>query len=68
MVRTGLQFRRAQPQSFLIVDEGTRIRSGALAAIEGVVMRWKNGFDVFLTFERIRRSIAAKVDGTDLGQ
>ena len=43
-----------------------RIRSGAQAAIEGVVMRLKNSFHVVLTFERIHRSIAVEVDGTDL--
>jgi hypothetical protein len=59
-------FRRRSPIHCGSWASGPCIRSGALAAIEGVVMRLKNGFDVVLTFARIHRSIAVEADGTDL--
>lgn len=65
-LRTGLHLRRAQPHPLLTVGQRARIRAGALAGMEGVVMRLKNSFRVVLTFEHIQRSIAVEVDGADL--
>jgi transcription antitermination factor NusG len=65
-LRTGLHMRRVEPHSFLTVGQRARIRSGALAGMEGVVVRWKNRFRVILTLEHIQRSIAVEVGGDDL--
>jgi transcription antitermination factor NusG len=65
-LRTGLYLRKAEPHPLLTVGQRARIRSGALAGMEGVVMRMKNSFRVILTLEHIQRSIAVEVSGDDL--
>jgi transcription antitermination factor NusG len=65
-LRTGLHMRRVEPHPLLTVGQKARIRSGALAGMEGVVVRWKNSFRVVLTLEHIQRSIAVEVGGDDL--
>lgn len=65
-LRTGLHLRRAEPHPLLTVGQWARIRSGALAGMEGIVLRKKNSCRVVLTLEHIQRSIAVEVDGDDL--
>jgi transcription antitermination factor NusG len=65
-LRSGLERRHAEPHPLLTVGQRVRIQSGALAGLEGVVMRKKNSFRVVLTLEHIMKSIAVEVDGTDL--
>jgi transcription antitermination factor NusG len=65
-LRTGLQLRSAEPHPLLTVGQRARIRSGALAGMEGVVVRKKNGFRVILTLEHIMQSIAVEVDREDI--
>ena len=65
-LRDGLHLRRVEPHPLLTMGQRARIRSGALAGMEGVVVRMKNSFRVVLTLEHIQRSIAVEVDGNDL--
>jgi transcription antitermination factor NusG len=65
-LRTGLESRAAEPHPLLTVGQRARIRRGALAGMEGVVLRKKNNFRVILTLEHIQRSIAVEVCGEDL--
>jgi hypothetical protein len=65
-LRTGLHMRRVEPHPLLTAGQRARIRSGALAGMEGIVVRWKNSFRVVLTLEHIQRSIAVEVGGDDL--
>ena len=65
-LRGGLLLRRAEPHPLLIVGQRARIRSGAFAGMEGVVVRKKNSFRVVVTLEQIMRSIAVEVDESDL--
>jgi transcription antitermination factor NusG len=65
-LRTGLHLRTAEPHPFLTVGQRARIRCGALAGMEGIVVRKKNRLRVVLTLEHIMRSIAVEVDGDDL--
>jgi transcription antitermination factor NusG len=65
-LRTGLHLRRVEPHPLLTVGQRARIRSGALAGMEGIVVRKKNSCRVVLTLEHIQRSIAVEVDGDDL--
>ena len=65
-LRSGLQLRAAEPHPLLTVGQRARIRSGALAGMEGVVVRKKNSFRVVLTLEHIMRSIAVEVGEEDL--
>jgi transcription antitermination factor NusG len=65
-LRSGLDSRSAEPHPLLLVGQRARIRSGALAGMEGVVIRKKNGLRVVLTLNLIMQSIAVEVDGDDL--
>jgi transcription antitermination factor NusG len=65
-LRTGLHLRRAEPHPLLQVGQRARIKSGALAGMEGVVVRKKNSFRVVLTMDAIMQSIAVEVDANEL--
>jgi transcription antitermination factor NusG len=65
-LRTGLQEHRIEPHPLLCVGQFVRIRSGAFAGMEGVVMRKKNGFRVVLTLEQIMQSVAIELDEDDV--
>jgi transcription antitermination factor NusG len=65
-LRLGLQLRAAEPHPLLTVGQRARIRSGAFAGMEGVVVKKKNSFRVVLTLEQIMQSIAVEVAEGDL--
>lgn len=65
-LRDGLSEREVEPYPLLTEGQRARIRSGALAGMEGVVIRHKSNLRVVLTIEMIMRSIAVEVDGEDL--
>ena len=65
-LRHGLMTHRIEPHSLLRVGQLVRIRAGAFAGMQGVVLRKKNGFRVVLTLEQIMQSIAVEVDEDDL--
>ncbi|MGP8184797.1 MAG: UpxY family transcription antiterminator [Terracidiphilus sp.] len=65
-LRIGLTQRPAQPHPLMTAGQRVRIRSGAMAGFEGIVVRSKNGFRVVLTLEHIMQSYAVEVDRDDL--
>ncbi len=65
-LRSGLHLRRAEPHPLLKIGQRARIHSGALAGMEGIVVRKKNSFRVVLTMEAIMQSIAVEVDANEL--
>lgn len=65
-LRCGLHSRLAEPHPLLTVGRRARIRSGALAGLEGIVIRKKNSLRVVLTMDLIMQSIAVEVDGEEL--
>lgn len=65
-LRTGLKLRSAHPHPFLTAGQRARIRSGALAGFEGIVVRSKNRCRVVMTLEHIMQSYAVEVDSEDL--
>ena len=65
-LRSGLSERNAQPHPLLKVGQRARIRSGAFAGMEGVVVRMKYSFRVVLTLDSIMQSFAIEVDGEEL--
>jgi transcription antitermination factor NusG len=65
-LRSGLETRPARPHSLLTAGQRVRIRSGALAGFEGIVLRNKNSFRVVLTVEHIMQSYAVEVALEDL--
>ncbi len=65
-LRSGLQLRKVEPHPYLTVGERARIKAGALAGLEGVLLRKKNGLRVVLTLDQIMQSVAVEVDADDL--
>lgn len=65
-LRAGLSLRHAEPHPLLTVGQRARICSGALAGMEGIVVRQKSGLRVVLTVDLIMQSVAVEVDGTEL--
>lgn len=62
LLREGLPLRNAEPHPGFTIGRRVLIKSGALAGIEGVLVRKKAGFRVVLTVEVIMRSFAVEVD------
>jgi len=67
-LRAGLHMRQAEPHPLLTVGQRARIRSGALAGMEGIVVRKKNSLRVVLTMDLIMQSVSVEVDGSELEQ
>jgi len=65
-LRSGLHLRQAEPHPLLTVGRRARIRTGALAGLEGIVVRKKNSLRVVLTMDLIMQSIVVEVDGEEL--
>jgi transcription antitermination factor NusG len=65
-LRAGLSQRHPEPHPLLTVGQRARIRSGALAGMEGVVVRRKNSLRVVLTMDLIQQSVAVEVSETEL--
>jgi transcription antitermination factor NusG len=65
-LRTGLKEHRIEPHPLLRVGQFARIRSGAFAGMEGVVVRKKSGFRVVLTIEQIMQSVAVELSERDV--
>lgn len=65
-LRSGLDLRQAEPHPLLTVGQRARIKTGALAGMEGVVVRHKGSLRVVLTVNLILQSVAVEVDGAEL--
>lgn len=65
-LRSGLHLRQVAPHPYLKVGERVRIRSGALAGLEGVVTRQDGHLRVVLSVDAIMRSIAVHVNAEEL--
>jgi len=65
-LRAGLAARNAQPHPFLKVGEHARIRRGALAGMEGIVLRSKSNLRVVISLDLIMKSVAVEVDWDEL--
>jgi transcription antitermination factor NusG len=65
-LRSGLHLRHVEPHPFLTAGQKVRIRAGALAGMEGIVVRMKNSLRVVLTMDLILQSIAVEVDAREL--
>jgi transcription antitermination factor NusG len=65
-LRAGLDPTKAAPHPLLTVGQRVRITRGALAGVEGIVVRKKSGFQVVLTLNLLMQSIAIEVSGDDV--
>jgi transcription antitermination factor NusG len=66
MLRTGLHQRQFDPYPYLKVGNRVRIRSGALAGVEGIVVRKDGHLRVVLSIDLIMRSVAVHVNADEL--
>jgi transcription antitermination factor NusG len=65
-LRAGLRCRKIEPHPYLVMGQRARITAGALAGMEGVLVRNKNNLRVVLTLDQIMKSVAVEVDAADL--
>lgn len=65
-LRAGLSERRIEPHPLLVAGQMGRIRSGALAGMQGVIVRLKSNYRVVITLQLIMQSIAVEVDADDV--
>lgn len=65
-LRTGLELAHARPHPLMTAGQRVCIRAGALAGLEGIVVRSKNSCRVVLTLEHIMQSYSVEVDIEDL--
>jgi transcription antitermination factor NusG len=65
-LREGLRQGGIEPHPYLTAGARVRIRSGAMAGMEGVLVRKKNSFRVVLTLEMIMRSVTVEVEMEDI--
>jgi transcription antitermination factor NusG len=54
------------PHPYLAVGRRVRVRSGAVAGLEGILVRRKQSFRVVLSIELIQRAVAIEVDEADI--
>ncbi len=65
-LRSGAHLRNIEPHPYLKVGTRVRIRCGALAGLEGVLIRKKNDLRVVLTLDQIMKSIAVEVEADEV--
>jgi transcription antitermination factor NusG len=65
-LRAGLQGRQAHPFPYVKAGNRVRVRSGALAGMEGIVVRTYGSLSVVLSVEMIQKSIAVHVEADEL--
>ena len=65
-LRAGLALRSLQPHPYLVAGERVRIQVGAMAGMEGILLRRKNELRVVLTIDLIQRSVAVEMDAQDV--
>jgi transcription antitermination factor NusG len=65
-LREGEREHKIEPYTQLAIGDRVRIICGAMAGMEGVLVRKRNEFRVVLTLEMLRRSVAVEVDASHL--
>ncbi|HEX3154864.1 MAG TPA: transcription termination/antitermination NusG family protein [Candidatus Angelobacter sp.] len=61
-LQTGVREGKIEPHPYLTEGATVRVRSGAMAGMEGILVRQKNSSRVVLTLEMITRSISVEVE------
>lgn len=65
-LRAGLETAAVEPHPLLVAGQRARIRAGAFAGLQGIVLRNKNRCRVVLTLEHIMRSFSVELAVNDL--
>ena len=61
-LRCGLHLQKFEPYRCLAIGQKVRINAGALAGLEGVLVRNANGLRVVITVDLIQQSVAVELD------
>jgi transcription antitermination factor NusG len=65
-LRSGLQGRKAEPYSELVVGERVRIKAGVMQGVEGTLVRKHSSLRFVLTLSLINQHAAVEVDADAL--
>lgn len=65
-LREAVRLRKIEPHPHLVVGERVRIKSGAMAGMEGILVRKKSDFRVVLRLEMTHQSFAMEVQADNL--
>jgi len=65
-LRSALHQRKFEPHPYLVVGERVRIRAGALAGMEGILLRKKSSLRVVLALDLIMKSVAVEVNADEV--
>ena len=57
---------RVEPHPFLKCGERVRVKQGALAGVEGILVRKKNMYRLVLSVDLMARSVAVEIDASDV--
>lgn len=67
ILRQGLtKHLKAEPHPYLKVGQRVRIKQGALAGLEGILVRKKDAYRVVISVDLIMRSVAVEIPASDL--
>jgi transcription antitermination factor NusG len=56
----------AEPHAYLTIGRRVRVRAGALAGLEGILVRRKNRMRLVISLDLIMRSVAVEMDALEL--
>jgi transcription termination/antitermination protein NusG len=65
-LQRALDSRHPLPHPFLAVGRRVRVRAGALAGLQGIVVRQTNGMRLVVSIESIMRSFSVELEPSDL--
>jgi transcription antitermination factor NusG len=65
-LQEGLKQGRIEPHPYLASGAKVRIRKGAMAGMEGILLRKKNDFRVVLTLDMIMKSVKVEIEIDDV--
>jgi transcription antitermination factor NusG len=57
---------KMEPHPFLCAGRRVRLRSGAMAGVEGVLLRRKDGVRLIVSLEILMRAVAVEIDEADI--
>ena len=61
-LRQGLYLNKVEPHPYVSIGDRVRVKTGALAGVEGVLVRKKTGVRIVLNVDAIMKSVAVEVD------
>ncbi|HKD13822.1 MAG TPA: UpxY family transcription antiterminator [Candidatus Angelobacter sp.] len=61
-IKCGMKYGNAMPHSYLAIGEPVRVVAGALAGMEGILLRKQNSTRVVISLDAIMRSFVVEVD------